>query len=261
MRNFLMVIITLTVTLTSGLANAAEDSGLTVVPGIDFGYKQSSLIVSHKITGPVPYTVSPTYITLITSLALAYGKFYGSFSYDTPLSESHDTFNLNKDNPPQYLDKSYSRQESTLTLGYRLIPALSVFAGYIQSETKIRQANYKFTLGKWEPTPKDIFFEMSGYFGGLSANHSFESKGTLSLSAAYAKLSGSQTTSDGLSDAIPEKTQSASGYSTSLSWSGPMSESVFYQIGYRYARYFYNYANFTTEEPVRGLTFGVRKYF
>jgi hypothetical protein len=138
---------------------------------------------------------------------------------------------------------------------------LSVFAGYIQSETKIRQANYRYVAGKWEPNPKDIFFEMSGYFSGLSVNHNFDGRGTLSLSAAYAKLAGSQTTSDGINDATPMKTQSASGYSTSLSWSGPMSESVFYQIGYRYARYFYYYSNNTTEEPVRGLTIGIRKYF
>lgn len=263
MRNSIKVFIFATAMLINCISIAAEESGLTVVPGIDFGFKQSSLIVTDKNTGPVPYTVSPSYTTLITSLALAYGKFYGSFSYDTPLSASNDTYSLNKNNPPEYLDKSYFRQESTLTLGYRLIPALNVFAGYIQSETKIRQANYRYdtVAKKWEPTPRDIFFEMSGYFSGLSANHSFEGKGTLSLSAAYAQLSGSQTTSDGLSAATPMKTQSASGYSTSLSWSGPMSESVFYQIGYRYARYFYYYSDITTEEPVRGLTFGVRKYF
>lgn len=261
MRILLKLSITIAVIITSSLVNAAEDSGLTVVPGIDFGFKQSGNYVTAN-GSPLPYTVSPNYLTLISSIAIAYGKVYVSMSYDTPLTESHTVFNVPDAKPdPMYSDRAYNRNETTLTLGYRLLPALSVFTGYLKGESKIRQVDYKYVSGVWKPEPKEIAFDGAGYFAGLSTNYSFDSKGTIALSAAYASMEGTQTTLDGLQNPMILKSQSASGYSTSLSWSGPMSESVFYQLGFRYAKYTYNFTNLTIEEPVRGFTFGVRKYF
>jgi len=263
MRNFTKGLILSLFILANGIAIAiaAEDTGLTVVPGIDFGFKHSTQYIVMN-GSPLPYTNNPNYITLIPSLSISYGKLYGAISLDTPITESHTTYNSQS---PQsfYSDRAYLRQETLLTLGYRLIPALSIFTGYMNGETKVRQVDYNYDVPSttWKPDPREINFTGTGYFAGLSTNYNFEGKGTIALSAAYANLQGSQTSISGLQGETTVKSQNASGYSTSLSWSGPMSESVFYQIGYRYAKYTYNFSNLTIEEPVRGWTFGLRKYF
>ena len=263
MNQFVILLVSITVIFTNSIAVAADESNLTVVAGIDFGFKQSSLNVTDK-DGPLPYTVNPHYITLIPSITLAYGKIYSSLSYDTPLTESHTTFNgKSNNNEPFYSDRAYLRQEATLTLGYRILPALNIFIGQIRGETKIRQVDYRLVAGPpsaWRPEPKDIGFEATGNFAGFSSSYSFDGKGTLSFSAAYAGLTARKIDTDDKGP-IAAKSQPANGYSTSLSWSGPMSDSVFYNVGYRYARYFYNFDELTIEEPIRGWTFGLRKYF
>lgn len=261
MRYIARICISVTAILTGGAVAAAEDSGLTVVPALDFGFKNSSLEISAN-GGPYTSVYKPNYITLIPSLSMAYGRFYGALSYDTPLTEYHTSSGGNQA-APSYSDNTYSREETTLTLGYRLLPALNVFGGYISGETKMRSIDYQYVGTVWQPSPGDNSFDTKGYFAGVSTSHSFGDKGTLSLSAAYAIMDGTLVGNYGnVSGTI--KSDDASGYSTGLSWTGPMGESVFYRVGFRYARYSYKFqtqVSLKIQEPVQGLTFGVSKYF
>ena len=135
----------------SGAALAAEDSSLTVVPSIDYGFKQSSLNFSVN-GGPYTSLYKPGYVTFIPSLAVGYGRFYGALSYDTPLTEFH-TSSGGDPSAPAYSDYSYSREETTLTLGYRVLPSLNVFGGYTNGETKLRTIDYTYSAGSWSPAP------------------------------------------------------------------------------------------------------------
>jgi hypothetical protein len=127
----------------------------------------------------------------------------------------------------------------------------------------MRSVDYQYVAGALQPYPGDISFNTNGYFGGVSTSHSFGDKGAVSLSVAYAKMNGTiDSKFSNVSGTI--QSQNASGYSTNLSWSGPMGESMFYRVGLRYAKYYYQFqsqASMKVEEPVQGLTFGVSKYF
>lgn len=268
MRDFAKILITVAAMSTSGVVVAAEGSGLTVVPALDFGFKQSSMNISANGS---PYTSAykPSYITLIPSLSMAYGQFYGALSYDTPLTEYHTSSSAagssaSYPSGTAYSDNAYSRQETTLTLGYRVLPALNVFAGHIKGVTQMRSIDYQYggtTI--LQPYPGELSFNTQGYFAGVSTSHSYGDKGTIALSVAYAWMEGTLD-SKYANVAGSVKSQDASGYSTSLSWIGPMVDSVFYHVGIRYARYYYKFqtqASMKIEEPVQGLTFGVSKYF
>ena len=260
MRNLVKIFCIATLTFTSGFALAAEDSDFTVVPGIDLAFKQSSL---HTVFNGVPEenSLRPSYMTVIPSILLAYGKFYSQLSFDTPLSEYHEILRTQDGSNFVYKDRSYLRQETTLTLGYRVLPALSFFAGAIRGETKVRAVDTRYNGSTTKVEPNDISFVTRGYFAGLSTSRSFESKGTLALSAAYTTLSGELFQGNHKGEESTFKSNSASGYSTSLSWSGQMSDSVIYQVGYRYAKYFYDFSVIQIVEPVQGVSFGLRKYF
>jgi len=260
MRNFARMFILVAATLTNGVVVAAEDAGLTVAPAIDFGFKQSSMNISANGS---PYTSAykPSYITLIPSLSMTYGQFYGAVSYDTPLTEYHTSYGTSSATGIAYSDNTYSRQETTVALGYRLLPALSVFGGYLNGKSKMRSVDYSGV--PLQPYPGDISFNTNGYFAGVSTSHSYGDKGAIALSVAYAQMNGTiDSKFSNVSGTI--QSQNASGYSTNLSWSGPMGNSMFYRVGLRYAKYYYQFqsqASMKVEEPVQGLTFGVSKYF
>jgi len=263
MGNFIRLYFAVAVVLLSGLAIAAEDdSELTVVPGIDLAFKQSSLNLILKGVAQ-DNAIKPNYTTIIPSLLVAHGKLYGMLSYDTPLTEYHETIREQKVGEFQYSDRSYLRQESTVTMGYRVLPVLGLFAGFIKGETYIRANDVKYNGTTSTPEPNDISFVMRGYFTGLSSSRSFEGKGTLAISAAYTKLDGVFTRGDQKGNVETFYSQSASGYSTSLSWTGQMNGSMFYQVGLRYSRYLYDFGVgiLQIDEPVKGLSFGVRNYF
>lgn len=260
MRDLIKLFFLLTFILACEAAIAEEDSDFTVVPGMDLAFKQSSL---KTIFNGVPddNALKPSYMTIIPSILLAYGKLYGALSYDTPVTEYHEIIRQQNPSDFVYSDRSYFRQETTLTLGYRILPVLSLFTGNIRGETKIRANDVRYNGTTSSPEPNDISFVTRGYFAGLSTSRSFDGKGTLAFSAAYTALDGEFTRGDQKGKVETFKSQSASGYSTSVSWTGQMSDAVFYQVGYRYARYFYDFGIIKIEEPVQGLTFGLRKYF
>ena len=260
MRDFIKMFFVTSILLLSSIAIAEEESELTVVPGIDLAFKQSSLNTVMK-GQPEEGSLRPVYTTVIPSLLLSYGKFYSALSYDTPLTEYHEVLKQQKSADFVYSDRSYLRQEATFTLGYRVLPVLSIFGGAIRGETKVRVVDSRYDGTTVKVEPNDISFVTRGYFLGLSTSRNFEGKGALSLSAAYTLLSGELVRGDFKGVEETFQSNSANGYSTSLSWTGQMSDSVIYQIGYRYAKYYYDFGIIQIVEPVQGLTFGLRKYF
>jgi hypothetical protein len=267
MRDIASVFVLVTSILSSGVVVAADNSGLTVVPTLDFGFKQSSMNFSANGSSYIS-AYKPSYVTLIPSLTMAYGQFYGAVSYDTPLTEYHtssSTAGPSASTPTgiAYSDNIYSRQETTFTLGYRVLPALNVFAGHIKGVTRMRNIDYQYSGGNLYPYPGDDTFNTQGYFAGVSTSHNFAEKGTLALSFAYASMDGIlESKYANVTGSV--KSQDASGYSTSLSWTGPLGDSFFYRVGFRYAIYTYKFqtqASMKIQEPVQGLTFGVSKYF
>lgn len=158
-----------------------------------------------------------------------------------------------------------SRQDFSLTTGYRLLPKMTVFAGYRRGLTRT-YLNAQRTQGS---VRSDLVsraeIKSDGVFAGVSFNHRFASGNSLGLSAAIAKLTGSATLSDPFADSanlatianVPDVIEGqALGLSYTLSWSMPVSNQTAINLRYKLHRY-----TFDHKQPFQGLDFSYRENF
>jgi len=112
-----------------GTAQAAEDN-VTVVGGLDFGFKDMRLDFASADD-----VFNPSFVTINPSIVLGYKSFYAGLSYDKSISADPATGLEPASNSGFVTD--YSRTDSTFTLGYRLNQSFSVFAGHTNGASKI----------------------------------------------------------------------------------------------------------------------------
>lgn len=212
-----------------GAAHAAE-SGVTVVGGMDFGFKQLSLD-----TGGGGDTFSPFYVTINPNIVLGYKSFYAGLSYDKSISADPETGQAPSSIGPvptaTILD--FARTDSTFTFGYRLNRSLSLFTGYTKGANEFTETRFDVTL-----IVTDIEYTTTGPFAGVAYSKTFGDSGTLGLSIGYAKLDGKLkfTVQPGAASSGDVKGD-ATGISYGLTWSGPLTESLGYRIGVKGIRY------------------------
>ena len=218
----------------------AEEKGFTVVPGVSYGYKNSNF----KITG---VELSPNFVVLDTSLGITSGKFYVSANYDSSIKD--DILVLGG------TVISFSREDYSVTAGYRVWSKVSFFGGYKSGKTEVVTID--------DPDPMElnqrIKFEEDGPFFGLTFSHDISGTSALGISVAYADLDGSNFNGQDEGD--------TTGLSVGLTLSGNLSDTTDYQIGLRAVRY-----EFDHDVPVGNedsssdldfdiLTFGIKRYF
>jgi len=239
----------------------ADNQGLSVSASLDLAFKQSRLDIT--VNG-IPFNApKPRYTSVVPSLAIGYWRIYGVITADRPLSEAHNVESGDSNANANYAEYFYKREETTATLGFRVTSFLNVFAGYINGHTDETSTQYNYNGATWEPVPNNIQFNEDGLFAGLSLSHAFGNKGTLAFSAAYGVMDGELISKSGNS-AGTTKVDEATGYSSSLMWTGELGESTYYRIGIRHANYHFKFqsqAALTLDEPVTGLVLGVSKFF
>lgn len=199
-----------------------------------------------------------------------------------------------------------SRQDYSLTAGYNVWEALNLFVGYLEGETELTPAPFcadplnineqgqietpcqqqnrafmQFIIN--QPRYRQTYKENGPFLGG-SYTFRFEDLGALSLSVAYASMSGSY--SDNANDPHPADSPAGhrgtfvafnykgdtTGTSLSATWTGSLGDYAAYYVDLR--RQAYNMSgndvtglpNFSgvslkTEEEMLGLTGGVQFYF
>ena len=207
---------------------AAEEWSLTVVPAVDLAFKNNRYSVPAV---DVDLKFKASFTTLVPSLTFAYGPIYASVNYDFTITDSEKYITGTAANPG-FNTLLYSRKDATITLGYRLHPAVNIFGGYTQGKGTLLLSSIDNVGASFATTR---VFNENGFYVGTSYNHAFSERGALNLSAAYGYLDGLLTAaSDTNNDEIVSK---APGYSLNLAWIQAATKTLSYRIGVKYTSY------------------------
>lgn len=237
--------------VVAGLGVArAEENDLTVVGGVDFGFKKLRLDVDRARS-----SFSPSYVTINPTLGLSYKSFYASASYDKSLGIGPGDDEVEGGSGPTASTLDFSRADTTYTLGYRLNPSFSVFVGHTRGVSQFTDTTFDTTL----IVTRTVYSE-TGPFAGVAYTKAFGDKGSLGLSVGYAKLDGEfeQLFRPGAGTFTVEG--DITGLSYGVTWSGALTGSLGYRIGVKATRY-------KMEEPLdiieryTNIFLGIANYF
>lgn len=149
------------------------------------------------------------------------------------------------------------RFDINLTLGYSVWKGLSIFSGYKYTEFELDSQESNFVLGD-----KDQNYVEEGFFIGSSYAWQFGTKGSLSLSIAYAYLDAEFSESNVNTEPPPfgftfgefNYDGSSNGLSYGARWSGRLVDQWLYTVGLKYQSYSSN-NNATTLQSFYGDNF------
>lgn len=178
----------------------ADDGEMTVVGGIDLGFKKLMLDTGAGDK------FSPSFMTVNPNIVLGYKSVYAGLSYDSTVHAEHGMERDQSSGLGYTFD--YDRSDTTFTLGYRLNQSFALFTGYTEGKN-----TFFLELPAVVLNGKKIDYKESGPFAGISYSATFGSKGTLGLSVGYAKLNGELTTVVFPSGVTGSVTGDATGYS------------------------------------------------
>ena len=213
--------------LVTACAAEADEGSFTVVPAIDLAFKNSRF--SFPTNGP-DMVFKASYTTLVPSLTIGYGSFYGVANYDFTVTESEEFVTGSASNP-SFNTIDYSRKDASLTLGYRLHPSVSLFAGYTQG----RGTMLVFGYDPSGPFGATRIYNANGFYAGVGLGYAITEKGSVSLSAAYGSLNGLLSGANESSSAEIES--KAPGYSVNLAWNHAATATTSYRVGIKYTAY------------------------
>jgi hypothetical protein len=233
------------VVVSVGTARADSDD-LTVVGGMDFGFKKL-----HLDTGSGAGVFNPSFVTINPNLTLAYKSFYASLSYDKSISAEQETGATSG----TATVTNYSRKDSTFTLGYRLNSSFNLFAGYTEGVNRFVATTAAVVL-----IVTDTTYTEKGPFAGASYTKAFGDKGNLGLSIAYGRLNGDLKIDVQPGSGSARFTGDTKGLSYGLSWSGPLTGSLSYRVALKETRYEMK-DPITIKERYTSLFVGILNYF
>lgn len=266
----------ITLLFVSCSAHAASNS-YTITPGIDYGYKKNGFKFNTPFFSEA-LDIDPTITTFSPSLAVSYGPFYGVANYETTISEWKDEYYTFNPAVPRFdfYSTSFSRQESTFTVGYSVLESLSLFAGYLNGSSEYRYLQLYESATTSGARNGAYDFEEKGYYLGASYSLSVGNKGTLNMSAAAGKMRGLMNF-QGLEvdPADFDFFSDANGYSLGLQWVGPVTGNLAYRVGLKYNSYHFDvdkvvefnqilhpeFNGLKIEEDILSFYFGIMNYF
>src|SRR3982074_1527737 len=128
--------------VATGLPTAhADESDLTVIGGVDFGFKRLKLDVNGARS-----SFGPSYVSVNPTIVLSYKSFYAGVTYDKALSAGSGSDEVQGATGPVASTLDFSRADSTLTAGCRLNPSLSVFVGFTNGTSTFTQTTFDTTI-------------------------------------------------------------------------------------------------------------------
>jgi len=206
---------------------AASNDGLAVVPKVGFSYKTVTLEAAGGRK-----SFSPLFITLDLGLTLAYKSVYFSVGYDSSIRNdlTHNTTPSGSGGVDDSIVYS-TRSDGAATLGYAIGWGFSLFTGWKYGES----VGYGFADGTGSVKNFQSRVTANGPFFGTSYSYRFGDKGSVDLSVAYASMSGLNkytTASSGT-----ETEGRTTGFSYGIAWSGSLSETAGYSVGFKANRY------------------------
>jgi hypothetical protein len=126
-------------------------------------------------------------------------------------------------------------------------------------------------------SPAKYSFDERGFYLGASYSHQFGDKGSLAATGAYGMM-------DGVTDLLSNNTivdgrvslySKSPGYSFGLNWTGPLTGSMVYRVGFKMTNYIFKFDSasdggpvfsvpkdrYRLEEVIYTFTIGVANYF
>jgi len=282
-------------------AATAGDDEVTFIPSIGYQHKRLKFEQEYNTvggSGTADFDVELP--TINASLTAGYRRIFVTAKYEKSLGDT--TTEANEVQPTTssyYLNipgglTSVDREDMSLTVGYNVISALNIFVGYMKGKTSLKPEigcvfvapestcdtntnpaglsnlaflhNYFGATSAYEQT-----YEEEGPYIGLSYAWQIAEAGSLSFSAAYAKMDGEYR--DNYAAVANEDfkyTGDSTGTSYGLTWTAPLGENSNYFIDVRKQKYDMDAeddnGNFPgsavkTVETMTGLTAGVQFYF
>lgn len=216
----------LLIATTLGRAHAA-DNDFIVVGGMDFGFKELRLD-----TRTVSDNLESSFLTINPNIALGYESFYASLSYDRSVS-ADPRYSENAAGTGGFITE-FSRTDTTFTLGYRVSPSFSLFAGYTEGVNTFTVTGAALSL-----FVRKIEYTESGPFAGIAYSNTFGDKGALGISVGYADLDGELSVRDyGPGSSVDAKVKGdTTGLSYTLAWTGSLTGSLGYRVGAKLTEY------------------------
>jgi len=285
--------------------SADEDSDAFVfIPSI--GYQHKRLKFEQEYTAGFNQgrtaEFDATIPTINTSLTVARNRFFATLKYETELADTSVTTQENTQGFVAYQlnipggSTDVEREDMSITLGYNIWTSLNFFVGYMKGKTELTpDPGCGFSPpdsgcldAGFNPTPTALLnlaidhqygglsdyqqtYEEEGPYIGLSYAWQVADAGSLSFSAAYAKMDGEYRDNyAAVANQNFKYTGDSTGTSFGLTWTAPLGESSNYFIDIREQKYDMdaddNNGNFPgaavkTEETMKGFTAGVQVYF
>jgi hypothetical protein len=247
-------------------ACAVAQQNLSFSTSVDLNYKQMSLEAT-QVAGPntISNTFSPTLWTLNVSPSLAWRGVFVSLGLERSLGEGSTSDYIS--NGTSWSDRRFTREENNLTLGYNVWAGLSLFVGQLSNRTEMTFTNYGIGGNTLNGYGHASYTEKGPYFG-LGYSHRFAGGGSASVNYAYLKGSGNFTNKN---PAAPSAFQYQSndgdvtGSGFGVSWSAPLTGSLYYRLGYKGNRYTFDFSDQngprSTKQKYDSFFLGLANYF
>lgn len=246
-------------------ALASAQDNLSFSTSVDLNYKKlvlSSLFVNTSTGVATENEFRPSLWMLNVSPSLAWKGLFLTASVERSLGESSTAGQTSAG----WQERHYSREENSLTAGYNIWAGLTAFAGYFDNITRINFIQSSSTSSAPTSFGRNKLIEKGPYYG-LAYAHRFSGGGSLAASFAVARAHGeSETVNSAGGSASNSGTGTVRGNSFGLSWSAPLTNTVYYRLGYKGTRYNFAFTdNFgferRTKQNYDAYFLGIANYF
>jgi len=257
MQRAVLLLVFSVATIFAPLNSKAEENKLLVVGSVDVAFKNLTFNPGDAARRTTPLT------TINPNLILAYGKWYGSISYDGALAPG--SISVMEGTYPNIL--SLSRSDFLLTFGYRLSGPLSLFGGWLSGNINALQSGMRNESGTDRFYTQTISYLEQGPFFGAAYSVPVGKKSSLNFSAAYASLQGKLDERRDIATVGTTYSNSSfgvSGLSYGVTLTGELNDSMSYRAGIKLTNYRGEPTPTTTNgiiEEYTSIFFGVTNYF
>lgn len=248
--------------LASAPAIAAAQDSLSFSAALDLNYKrldQSTVFVNTSTGVASVNEFSPEIWTLNVSPSLSWKGLFLTAAIERTLGEG----SVSQPTSAGWNDRRYSRDENSITLGYSW-RGLAVFAGYLDNTTTINVTQVSSFNGAVTLSTSDV--KEKGPYYGLGYSYRFAGGGSIAASVALTRADGSSTTRGSNAQNNNQGNGDVEGTSYGLSWSAPLTGSLFYRLGLKATRYDFKFTDNLgfprqTKQNYDALYLGVANYF
>ncbi|HTG97918.1 MAG TPA: hypothetical protein VL982_10775 [Burkholderiales bacterium] len=249
------------VALAVAPALAVAQDSLSFSAAVDLNYKQldqSTVFVNTSTGVGTTNEFSPKLWTLNLSPSLSWKGVFLTAAFERSLGDA----SVSEPTSGGWNDRRYSREENSVTLGYAW-RGFAAFVGYLDNTTttnvtQISNAGVA-SLSTTEVTEQ-------GPYLGVGYSYRFSSGGSIAASIAVTRADGSSQTRNSNASLNNQGDGDVEGTSYGLSWSAPLTGSLFYRLGLKATRYDFKFTDNLgfprqTKQNYDAFYLGVANYF